>query len=297
VAAPLLLALCRMGQGLGLGGEWAGAVLLAIENAPAGQASLVRNVSATGRAGGFLFSGGTFLLLSRWLTNEQFFAFGWRLPFLLSALLVLLGLYVRLDDHRDARLSRCHEPSRAREGADAHGAAKVPQAAGAGDAVVARDFVLFYLMTGLRWAWATTALGYGREKFLVNATDRDPFLWGDDSAQRTLGGNAGGAPTLIWVTIRDCGLRAGDGADVCGRDGGAMLMMALGLSLMGMTYGPAGYGAFGAVSYRGALHRNFAGVQLRRDCGGFAGALHRHPGWRGITGCNMWATTSRSRRS
>src|SRR6059036_669684 len=96
IAAPLLLAICRFGQGLGLGGEWGGAVLLAIENAPPGKRAWYGMFPQLGAPAGFLLSGGIFLLLSARLTNEQFFAFGWRLPFLASAVLVLLGLYVRL---------------------------------------------------------------------------------------------------------------------------------------------------------------------------------------------------------
>src|ERR1039457_4231646 len=79
-AAPLLLALCRFGQGLGLGGEWGGAVLLAIENAPPGKRAWYGMFPQLGAPVGFLVSGGVFLALSRWLTNAQFFAFGWRLP-------------------------------------------------------------------------------------------------------------------------------------------------------------------------------------------------------------------------
>src|SRR5258708_13258554 len=95
-AAPLLLALCRFGQGLGLGGEWGGAVLLAIENAPPGKRAWYGMFPQLGAPIGFFLSGGVFLALSRWLTDKQFFAFGWRLPFLASAVLVFLGLYVRL---------------------------------------------------------------------------------------------------------------------------------------------------------------------------------------------------------
>src|ERR1700733_432824 len=96
IAAPLLLALCRFGQGIGLGGEWGGAILLAVENAPPNKRAFYGMFPQLGAPIGFLFSGGIFLLLSRWLTDQQFFAFGWRLPFLASAALVLLGLYVRL---------------------------------------------------------------------------------------------------------------------------------------------------------------------------------------------------------
>src|SRR3982750_2637562 len=96
IAAPLLLAFCRFGQGLGLGGEWGGAVLLAGENAPPGKRAWYGMFPQLGAPIGFIFSGGVFLLLSNALTDAQFFAFGWRLPFLASAALVLLGLYVRL---------------------------------------------------------------------------------------------------------------------------------------------------------------------------------------------------------
>src|SRR6202166_182858 len=97
--APLLLALCRFGQGLGLGGEWGGAVLLAIENAPPSKRAWYGMFPQLGAPLGFFLSGGVFVGLSRWLTDKQFFAFGWRLPFLASALLVLVGLYVRLALH------------------------------------------------------------------------------------------------------------------------------------------------------------------------------------------------------
>src|SRR5687768_15069418 len=85
LAAPLLLAVCRFGQGLGLGGEWGGAVLLAIENAPPGKRAWYGMFPQLGAPLGFLFSGSVFLVLSRTLSDEQFFAYGWRIPFLSSA--------------------------------------------------------------------------------------------------------------------------------------------------------------------------------------------------------------------
>src|ERR1044071_8404622 len=91
VLAPLFLSLCRFGQGLGLGGEWGGAVLLAVENAPPSRRAWYGMFPQLGAPIGFFFSGGVFLLLSEELTNEQFFNFGWRIPFLASAALVLVG--------------------------------------------------------------------------------------------------------------------------------------------------------------------------------------------------------------
>jgi MFS family permease len=94
--APLLLALCRFGQGLGLGGEWGGAVLLATENAPPGKRAWYGMFPQLGAPLGFFLSGSTFLVLSQTLTDADFFSWGWRVPFLASALLVIVGLYVRL---------------------------------------------------------------------------------------------------------------------------------------------------------------------------------------------------------
>src|ERR1700688_487800 len=166
-AAPLLLALCRFGQGLGLGGEWGGAVLLAIENAPAGKRAWYGMFPQLGAPVGFLFSGAVFLALSRWLTDEQFFAFGWRIPFLTSAALVLVGLYVRLT---------ITETPVFREALKRRERVKVPmltvfrehtRALFVGTLVALATFVLFYLMTVFALSWGTTALGFSRQKFLV----------------------------------------------------------------------------------------------------------------------------------
>src|SRR5918995_382980 len=96
ITAPLLLAICRFGQGLGLGGEWGGAVLLAIENAPPGKRAWYGMFPQLGAPLGFFLSTTVFLVLAGGLSEEQFASFGWRIPFLASAVLVLVGLYVRL---------------------------------------------------------------------------------------------------------------------------------------------------------------------------------------------------------
>src|ERR1700685_4315316 len=96
VPAALFLALCRFGQGLGLGGEWGGAVLLATENAPPGKHAWYGMFPQLGAPLGLLCSTGVFLFLSQEFTEAEFFAYGWRLPFLASAVLVIVGLYIRL---------------------------------------------------------------------------------------------------------------------------------------------------------------------------------------------------------
>jgi len=94
--APALLCLLRFGQGIGLGGEWGGAALLAAEHAPKGRRGWFGMFPQLGPPIGFLFAVGSFLLLSQWLDDAEFREWGWRIPFLASALLVMVGLYVRL---------------------------------------------------------------------------------------------------------------------------------------------------------------------------------------------------------
>jgi MFS family permease len=94
--APALLCLLRFGQGIGLGGEWGGAALLAAEYAPKGRRGWFGMFPQLGPPVGFLLATGSFLTLSYLLDDAQFRAWGWRIPFLASAALVIVGLYVRL---------------------------------------------------------------------------------------------------------------------------------------------------------------------------------------------------------
>jgi metabolite-proton symporter len=93
--APISLCLLRFGQGIGLGGEWGGAALLATEHAPIGRRGWFGMFPQLGPSVGFLLATLSFLGLSVWLTDAQFKSWGWRLPFIASALLVIVGLYVR----------------------------------------------------------------------------------------------------------------------------------------------------------------------------------------------------------
>jgi MFS transporter, MHS family, shikimate and dehydroshikimate transport protein len=97
VAAPLLLLLLRVLQGIGLGGEWGGAVLMAYEYAPKEKRGFYASLPQIGLAIGLCLASGITALLSSLLTDEQFLAWGWRVAFLLSAVLVAVGLYIRLN--------------------------------------------------------------------------------------------------------------------------------------------------------------------------------------------------------
>ena len=94
--APLLLCILRVGQGLGLGGEWSGAALLAVENAPAGWRGRYGMFPQLGAPVGFLMANGFFLILGLLLSPDQFKAWGWRIPFLTSILLLAVSVYIRL---------------------------------------------------------------------------------------------------------------------------------------------------------------------------------------------------------
>jgi len=263
-AAPLLLALCRFGQGLGLGGEWGGAVLLAIENAPPNKRAWYGMFPQLGAPLGFFLSGGVFLVLSRWLTDQQFFAFGWRLPFLSSAVLVFLGLYVRLT---------ITETPVFQEALNRGQQLKMPMLAVFRDytkplvqgiSVSLATFVLFYLMTVFALSWGTSALGYSRGKFLLMQLFDISFfalmiplsaLMAERGRRRVMLG--------VTVGIGIFGLVLAP-LFVAGTTG-AVLMMAIGLTLMGLTYGPLGTVISElfptAVRYTGSsLAFSFAGI-------------------------------------
>ena len=167
IMAPILLALFRFGQGLGLGGEWGGAVLLATENAPPGKRAWYGMFPQLGAPIGFLLSTGTFLLLSNTLSDEQFFNFGWRIPFVASAILVFVGLYVRLKieetpDFIDAmqKNERVKMPM--------HDVIfKNTRILFFGTIAATTTFVIFYLMTVFCLSWGTSVLHYSRSTFLL----------------------------------------------------------------------------------------------------------------------------------
>jgi metabolite-proton symporter len=264
VAAPLLLALCRFGQGLGLGGEWGGAVLLAVENAPPGKRAWYGMFPQLGAPAGFLFSGSVFLALSRWLTDEQFFAFGWRIPFLASAALVLVGLYVRLTiTETPVFREALHRRERVRVPMLVV-FRNYPRALLVGTLSSLATFVLFYLMTVFALSWGTTALGYSRDKFLVMQLF-GIVLFALTIPISALWAERGRRLTMLWVTsaIGVFGLIMAP-MFLAGTFG-AVVTMAVGLSLMGLTYGPLGTVLSElfptSVRYTGnSLTFNFAGI-------------------------------------
>ena len=246
VMAPLLLALARFGQGLGLGGEWGGAALLATENAPPRKRALYGSFPQLGAPIGFFFANGTFLLLSWLLTDEQFMAWGWRVPFILSAVLVIIGLYVRVSLHETPVFAKI---------AKAGKQVKVPmgtlltkhlKATILGTFIMLATYTLFYIMTVYSMTFSTAAVPVGL------GFSRNDVLW------------------MLMMAVIGFGVMvpiAGYLADAFGRrkcmiaitsliiifalcffqpllgSGSSTLVMAfllIGLSLMGLTFGPMG---------------------------------------------------------
>ncbi|MEG3190906.1 MFS transporter [Lysobacter sp. D1-1-M9] len=266
VAAPLLLALCRLGQGLGLGGEWGGAVLLATENAPPGKRAWYGMFPQLGAPLGFFLATGVFLLLTALMEESTFFAWGWRVPFIGSAVLVLLGLWVRLSIHETPAFQRI---------LDQHERVSLPmmtvlrshpRALLAGMFAALATFVLFYLMTVFALSWGTSQLGYSRDQFLwlqmlgvlcFAATIPLAAVYADRRGRRTAMMVASAAIFVFGLVFAPL--------FVAGSLGGTLLFLALGLGIMGLTYGPVGTILAEmfptAVRYTGAsLAFNLAGI-------------------------------------
>jgi metabolite-proton symporter len=264
VAAPALLSLCRFGQGLGLGGEWGGAVLLAVENAPPNRRAWYGMFPQLGAPIGFFFSGSVFLLLSERLTNDQFFAYGWRIPFLASAALVLIGLYVRLT---------ISETPVFREALIREERVRLPMVVVfrnypgtlvAGILSSLATFVLFYLMTVFALSWGTTALHYSRATFLLIQLVGIVFFALTIPISAVLA-ERGRRRTLLWVTIAIGAFGLVLAPILSSGITGATSAMIVGLSLMGLTYGPLGTTLSElfptAVRYTGSsLTFNLAGI-------------------------------------
>ena len=239
-AAPLLLALCRFGQGLGLGGEWGGAVLLATENAPPGKRAWYGMFPQLGAPIGFIFSGGIFLLLSNYLTDEQFFAYGWRIPFLASASLVAVGLYVRLTITETPIFAEAMKKEEARAKVPAfvvfkeHGGALV-----LGTMISIIAYTLFYMHSVFTLSWGTSKLGYTRNEFLVMQLIAILFF----AATIPLAGlmaESGRRRAMIWMTIGAVAYGLVMPTLFSSGTVGALVTMCLGFGLTGLVYGPLG---------------------------------------------------------
>jgi hypothetical protein len=239
--APLLLCILRFGQGFGLGGEWGGATLLAVENAPTGWESRFGSAPQLGAPVGFLAANGLFLVLGLVLDDADFAAWGWRVPFLLSAVLVGIGLWVRL---------RIGETPAYRQALEQAPPPRVPLGAvlrhhwaptlAAGAAVVSA-FAIFYLSTAFALSHMTATRGVSRETMLGLQLAANVFLAlgivlaaiGSDRASPRRMLAWGAAATVVVGLVFGPVLAGGSLALV-------FLTLAGALLVMGFVYGPLG---------------------------------------------------------
>ncbi|GAA0741155.1 MFS transporter [Sphingomonas sp. ABOLD] len=266
--APLLLCLLRFGQGLGLGGEWGGASLLAVEYAPKGWAYRYGSFPPLGAPVGFIAANGLFLLLGAFLTEDAFRDWGWRLPFLASAVLVGLGLWVRL---------RIAETPAFVEAAEHAPPPQVPLgvllrnhlgATLAGTLGTVACFALFYVATLFAIGFGTKTLGYPREAFLGAELAAILFMalgigvagWLADKRGATL------VLALGCIAMVPLGL-AMPVLLVPGSLLAVFVWLAAGLFVMGFVYGPLG----GWLPSLFPAQVRYTGVSVTFNLGGILG--------------------------
>ncbi len=185
---------------------------------------------------GFFLSGGVFLLLSHTLTDQQFFHFGWRLPFLASSILVFLGLYVRLALTETPVFAQSTE----RHAVPIFAVLRHhPRALFSGVAVCLCNFVLFYLMTVFTLSWGTSALGFHRGEFLLMQLFC-VSLFAITIPLSALLAEHGRRRVMVTVTLATIVFGIFFGRIFAAGTAGAIATMAIGLALMGIMYAPVG---------------------------------------------------------
>ena len=266
--APLLLCVLRFGQGLGLGGEWGGAALLAVENAPPGWEARFGAAPQFGAPLGFLAANGLFLLLGLRLSEADFLAWGWRIPFLASALLVVVGLWVRL---RIAETPAFREAQQSAPPPAVPFGALLREHTGAvlaGSAAVIACFAIFYLSTAYALSFATTERGFARQDFQLVLLGAIVFLalgiaiaaWASDrfGARRVLACGAA-ATVVLGFAFGPILTHAGPPA--------IFVLLSFALLTMGFVYGPLG--GFLSALYRVPVR--YTGVSVAFTLGGIVG--------------------------
>ncbi|MFB9906152.1 MFS transporter [Allokutzneria oryzae] len=241
VAAPLLLVALRFVQGLGLGGEWGGAALLAAENAPNGKRGWYGAFPQFGPAVGFFAASGSFLLLSSVLSDEAFRDWGWRVPFLASAVLVLVGLLVRLkiaETPAFAEVLRKQERS-SMPLVDMFRRAPARLLLGGGTVIIC--YVLFYTATTFMLSYGTSSLKISRDTMLVLSIVTIWAMVAGTGVSALASDKWGRKPVLI----AGCVVAAASGLLLFPLVGGGdvtlvAIALALMLAAMGAVYGPLG---------------------------------------------------------
>ena len=264
--APLLLCVLRFGQGFGLGGEWGGAALLAVENAPKGWEARFGAAPQMGAPLGFLFSNGLFLLLGMGLSEADFIAWGWRIPFLASAVLVAVGLWIRLKITETPAFAAAEAPPVAVPIANVirqHPLLLLAASAGA-----ASCFAVFYLSTAFALSYGTSTLGIDRQTFLALQLGANVFfaigIIGAAVAADRFGASRimvlGATLTIVTGLVFGPVMASGSLPAI-------FIMLSFALLVMGLSYGPLG----GWLSGLFPVRVRYTAISLAFTFGGIVG--------------------------
>ena len=174
VAAVAVLCLCRFVQGIGLGGEWSGAALVATENAPEDKRALYGSFPELGAPIGFFLSNGTYFLLETFNDNDAMLAWGWRVPFLLSSILVIVGLVVRVQMEETPIFRMAQEQKKVVKSPLTEVFKKSWKEVIQATFLVAVTYTLFYTLATWSLAWGTKTveqgggnLGFTNQEYLL----------------------------------------------------------------------------------------------------------------------------------
>ncbi len=267
--APILLCVLRFGQGLGLGGEWGGAALLATENAPKGRRAWFGMFPQMGPSIGFLAANGLFLCLAMLLSEEQFRAWGWRIPFVLSAVLVIVGLYVRLKLVETPVFAKAMERHERASLPIAELFAKHWRPTLLGALAMVVCYALFYISTVFSLSYGVSTLGYSREDFLGLLCIAVLFMAAATPVSAWLSDRFGRKPVLIVGCI--AAIASGFAMQPLLSQGSSVevaVFLSLELFLMGVTFAPMG----ALLPELFPTHVRYTGASAAYNLGGILGA-------------------------
>ena len=248
--APILLCICRVGQGIGLGGEWGGAALVATENAPEGKRAWYGTFPQLGAPIGLFVANATFFLVSYFWGQQALVEWAWRIPFVSSLALVLVGLYVRLTLHESHVFVEAEEKGKKLKAPVSMVFTKHFKPMVIGTFIMVATYSLFYIMTAFAQAYSRTpatlseagypmGLGIPANTFtgllLMSAIVFAIFI----SISGLYADKIGRRKWLIWTTVSILifalcmPLFLGNGTPVS-----VFAFLVIGMALMGMTFGP-----------------------------------------------------------
>ena len=248
--APILLCICRVGQGIGLGGEWGGAALVATENAPEGKRAWYGTFPQLGAPIGLFVANATFFLVSYFWGQQALVEWAWRIPFVSSLALVLVGLYVRLTLHESHVFVEAEEKGKKLKAPVSVVFTKHFKPMVIGTFIMVVTYSLFYIMTAFAQAYSRTpatlseagypmGLGIPANTFtgllLMSAIVFAIFI----SISGLYADKIGRRKWLIWTTVSILifalcmPLFLGNGTPTS-----VFAFLVIGMALMGMTFGP-----------------------------------------------------------